>query len=594
VRTSPAPDNALAALAVGGDDRARLCCGMAAGPENHADALAEGWLALREGAWMQARERFDEALALEETPEALEGLGWAGYCLDDEALTFGSRERAHRLYRDRGDRGSAARIAAWLAFDCVAFRGEPSVANGWLQRAHRLLDELEPGPDHGWLAFHEGHIAVSVEEDTAAARRLGARAVELGRDFGIPELEMLGLGLEGRALVSEGELEQGMRRLDEATAAALAGEAKLLACVPWACCYLIAACERVRDVDRAGEWCGRVGEFCERHGIGLLLGFCRAHYGAVLTWQGRWEEAERELRAAADDLEAARPPAAGDALVRLAELRRRQGRLDEAEELFARCEGHVLTPLYRGIAALDAGGAEEAGELADRYLRRFSGRGRAERWAGLELAARAQTRLGSRDRATAAMEELREIGARVRTRPVQATVLALEGTLAAARGEHDEARRWFEDALDVLAASETPLEAARIRLELAATLHALGRGAAARRTIESALATCRELGAAEDVARAEAMLGRYRRVRPIDAAEGPLGELTPRELEVLALVAEGLTNQEIAMRLVISEHTAHRHVANILRKLAAPSRSAAAALAARHGLARPPEGSISP
>jgi LuxR family transcriptional regulator, maltose regulon positive regulatory protein len=238
---------------------------------------------------------------------------------------------------------------------------------------------------------------VSLQEDTATARRLAVRAVELAREFGVPKLEMLGLGLEGRALVSEGELEQGMRRLDEATAAALAGEAKLLVCVAWACCYMIAACERVRDVDRAGQWCARVGEFCQRHGIGLMLGFCRAHYGAVLTWQGRWEEAERELRAAADDLEVARAPAAGDALVRLAELRRRQGRLGEAEELFARCEGHVLTPLYRGVAALDGGGAREASELADRYLRRFPERGRIERWPGLELTVRAQMRLGNHE-----------------------------------------------------------------------------------------------------------------------------------------------------------------------------------------------------
>ena len=39
------------------------------------------------------------------------------------------------------------------------FRGEPAVANGWLQRAHSLIDGLEPGVDHGWLAIHEGHIA---------------------------------------------------------------------------------------------------------------------------------------------------------------------------------------------------------------------------------------------------------------------------------------------------------------------------------------------------------------------------------------------------------------------------------------------------
>jgi hypothetical protein len=83
--------------------------------------------------------------------------------------------------------------------------------------------------------------------------------VEVGRALGVPELEMVGLGVEGAALVSEGDLEGGMRRLDEATAAALAGEAQNLVCVGWACCYLIGACEQVRDYDRAGQWCVRVG-----------------------------------------------------------------------------------------------------------------------------------------------------------------------------------------------------------------------------------------------------------------------------------------------------------------------------------------------
>src|SRR5881392_3760066 len=345
-----------------------------------------GWAALSGGNWERARASFEESLARGETPEALEGMGWVGHMLNEDRLTFDARERAYSLYLERGDKGSAARIAAWLAADCLLFRGEAAVANGWLQRAHRLIDDLEPGIDHGWLAIHEGHIAVALNEDTVKARRLAARAVELGRAFGAPELEMLGLGLEGRALVSDGELEEGMRRLDEATTVALAGEAGLLFCVAWACCYVIAACERVRDYERAAQWCARVGEFCGQHDI-FLLNTCRAHYASVLSWQGRWDEAETQLNEAVGGLRASRPPMVGDALARLGELRRRQGRLAEAEKLFAQAESHTITLLGRAQLALDSDQAEEAAELADRYLRRFPERGRVERSAGLEVAA---------------------------------------------------------------------------------------------------------------------------------------------------------------------------------------------------------------
>lgn len=550
-------------------------------------ALDAGWAALSGGDWKHAKACFEASLAEGETPDALEGMGWAAHMLNEDRLTFEARERAYRLYLDRGDKGSAARIAAWLALDCLLFRGEPAVANGWLQRAHSLVDGLEPGVDHGWLAILEGHIAVALDEDTVKARRLAAHAVELGRVFEAPELEMLGLGLEGRALVSEGELEEGMRRLDEATTVALGGEARLLYCVAWACCYLISACERVRDYERAAQWCARVGEFCGQHDI-FLLNTCRAHYASVLSWQGRWDEAESQLGAAVEGLQTSRPPMVGDALARLGELRRRQGRLADAEELFARSESHSLSLLGRAQLALDRGQPSEAAELADRYLRRFPDPGRIERSAGLEVAIRALTRLGEHERAIAGLEELRAIAAQARTRPLLAAVCSSEGTLAVARGDRDAARRSFEDALDLLMASDARFEAARVRLDLAATLIALGRHDRARREIEAALAGFQELGANGESARAETMLRTLRTTSatlPPEVANTPLGELSKRELEVLGLVAEGLTNHDIAQRLVLSEHTVNRHVANILRKLGLPSRAAAASLAGRYGLA---------
>jgi hypothetical protein len=81
--------------------------------------------------------------------------------LNDIAVTFDARERAYRLYRQRGDCRGAARLATHLAIDHFYFRGEYAIANGWLQRARRLLEGLESCPELDWLAV------------TGADRRLG-------------------------------------------------------------------------------------------------------------------------------------------------------------------------------------------------------------------------------------------------------------------------------------------------------------------------------------------------------------------------------------------------------------------------------------
>jgi ATP/maltotriose-dependent transcriptional regulator MalT len=255
--------------------------------------------------------------------------------------------------------------------------------------------------------------------------------------------------------------------------------------------------------------------------------------------------------------------------------------------------------LGRSALALDRDQPSDAAELADRYLRRFSDSGRVERGAGLELAIKALARLGENERATVALSELREIAARARTRPILAAVCSAEATLALARGDHETARRAFEDALDLLAACDAPFESGRVRLDLAATLSALGRRDPARREVEAAIAEFQEIGADGERARAETMLVKLRKTNatlPAQLTGTPLGDLSRRELEVLDLVAEGLTNRDIAERLVLSEHTVNRHVANILRKLGLTSRTAAASLAGRYGLgiARSSHPGISP
>jgi DNA-binding NarL/FixJ family response regulator len=160
--------------------------------------------------------------------------------------------------------------------------------------------------------------------------------------------------------------------------------------------------------------------------------------------------------------------------------------------------------------------------------------------------------------------------------------------VALARGDLDAARCSLEDALDLLGGTGAPYEIALLRVDLAGVLITLGRDARARAEADAAFDTFRQLGASIEAARADSVRSQLQRrsgTPERDGKAGPLHELTPREREVLVLVAEGRTNRDIARRLFVSEHTVHRHVTSILRKLGQPSRAAAATVAARHGLA---------
>jgi ATP/maltotriose-dependent transcriptional regulator MalT len=472
---------------------------------------------------------------------------------------FESRERAYRLYRERGSARDAARVAIQLGWDYRIFRGEPAVATGWLQRAHDLLDGLEPSAEHGWLALREASVLLGGGQ-LAAAHELTAEAAGLGRSLPDLDLEMTAAALEGLVLVNEGRVAEGMRRLDGTAAAIVGGDMRDLSAISYACCYLIFACERVRDFARAGQWCERLAEFCERYGSKPLFSICRTHYAGVLVSRGRWPEAEQELRLAAPELEQNAAGMAAETLVGLAELRRRQGHLDEAGQMFERVEHRADGRLGCANVALDRGDHRAAVDHADRYLRAIGAEAKALRVGGLEILARALARLGDHDRARSVVTELEAVAREVGTDPLKACALATKGVVAAAAGDVASARAALEDAVGLYQRSGMPYEAAVSQLELSSVLAATGRPDAAAREERLARAALEQLGV---VARVKQRLG--------DEALG----LTRRELEVLGLVAEGLTDPQIAERLVISEHTVHRHVSNILAKLSCPSRAAA-------------------
>jgi DNA-binding NarL/FixJ family response regulator len=526
------------------------------------DAVTTGRDALARGEWREAKASFERALAEDESPEALEGAAYASRWLGEVGAAFRLSTRAYRLYRQRDDRTGSARAAIRLALAELYFRNEPAVARGWLERAERLLDGLGPTPEAGWLELARGHLALQVDRDAERALAHDERARELGRATGAADVELYGAALAGLALVSLGRVDDGMRLLDEAAAAAVAGEIADPDAISGACCALIDACKRVRDYERATQWVDTVAEFCDRWDDRLTFVACRAHYADILIWRGAWAEAEAELLATLGPLAAVHRSRLADALVRLAELRRRQGRLADAAELVEQSTAHRLAPLVAGELALDRGDPVEARRAAERYLRRVPEELLTERAAGLELLVRAALAEGDGETAGTAAGELRAIARAVASDAVRAAAAHADGLVAAAAGRHDDARRLFEDAADLFAATGGRYEAARARQQLAAALASLGAADASAREARAAATELAALGASAQAA--------------TPAANG----LSPREVEVLRLIARGRSNQAIAAELFLSVRTVERHVSNVYDKLGASGRSARAAAAA--------------
>lgn len=523
-----------------------------------ASSLEAGQAALQQGAWQKARAEFEAALAEQETPDALLGLGMAAAAQLDGATALDTHERGYRLARELGDDRRASRLALELAVDCLSFRG-PAEASGWLERASHLLEDLSLGMEHGMLTYLRASFALSGAHDPTTARALTAEGLTIAREIDFLPGEMLFLALDGLVLVASGDVAEGMRHLDEATTAAMAGEVQDARFVELICCHLIDACKRVRDFDRAQEWCRRVEEIATRLGDAEIFTRCRNYYGEVLVWRGDWNEAERALAAASRDLtKAGRDPS--DSLVRLAELRRRQRRFEEAEALLAKAQGHSAASIVAAALALERGDTHRAADEVERYLRRVGVEDRLLRVPALELLVRARLALGRTREALRAAEELAQIADSVGTAPLRGAALLARGRCEAdARSEL--ALAMLEDAADLLRENGVHAEAAVARLELAAALRRLGREEDARDAETAANRELADLGVVVP-ARAEA---RRRR----DA-------LTRRELDVLRLLAQGRSNEEIAAELVLSVRTVESHVASIYAKIGVSGRTARA------------------
>jgi DNA-binding CsgD family transcriptional regulator len=529
--------------------------------------VAAGKAALAEGRWDDAGGAFEAALGHGELPEALDGLAEIRYWQGDYAAAIDLRERAYAGFRARGETRYPARLAAYhLAFDYAAVHGNVAAASGWLERGKRLAAVSGDCPERGWVEL----ACVLATGDLDEKERHIAAAMEIARRFGDADLEFDALAYAGVALIERGHIDEGMRCLDEAAAAARGGEVRSHTAAGEIYCKVLLACEMTLDVRRAEQWTEVANSLARRSNVAWPSAICRTHYGGILTVAGRWDEAEDELSRSVRIYDSSYRALRSAAVVRLAELRVRQGRYEEAEQLLIGYEHDSFA--VRPLARLHLARGEV--ELAATLLRRHLSQHGEDVLAVPVLALLAEVEV-----AAGRVKEVQLLGARLAEVAEEAPTPLLRAFaefVAGLAGDDTRAIGHLEAALAGFGAAGLPLEEARTRLELARRL-SVPKPSVAIAEAQAALSVFDRLGAVREADAATALL-RSLGARGRTGTKN-VGLLSTREQEVLQLIGLGLSNPEIAARLFISRKTASHHVSNVLAKLGLRNRAEAAVFA---------------
>jgi DNA-binding CsgD family transcriptional regulator/tetratricopeptide (TPR) repeat protein len=497
----------------------------------------------------------------------LDAFGEAAHWLGRPDESIVAYTEAYRLHREAGDDRRAS-SSALLVASHLRLQGARVEADGWLARSMRLLSEVEEGVVHGYSLHLE--IPTLLAVDPVAAAESARRMQHLGDRHGDESLVALGAYYEGRALVKQARVREGLAMLDEAMLAALSDTLKPI----WTgviYCGLLEACHELVDLRRAHEWTEAMTRWCAPlPAASLYPGICRVHRVEILDLRGEWEDAEAAASAACQDLVGIDVFAVADGHYAIGELRRRRGDA-AAEEAYLRAHEAGRDP-QPGLALLrlTQGRTEAASASIEAALAACAG-GRLER--ARLLAAQVDIALAAGDVgvADAASEELAEIATAFESEGLRAVSNRCRGAVGLAKGQPVLALGSLRLAFAAWQELDVPYEVARTRVLLAHAYRLLDDDDAAARECAAARRVFVRLRADPDL-------------RALDARDARPGGLTPREVEVLRLVASGRSNRELAATLVISEKTVARHVANIYAKLGISSRSAATSFAHEHAL----------
>ena len=501
----------------------------------------------------------------------LDRLAEAAYMLgrDDDYLR--ALERAYHAHVEAGAVRRAVRSAFWAGLKLL-LRGEAARANGWFGRAERLLDR--DGVDcveRGYLLIPA--MLACVGRDDEAVCATAAEAAAIGERFGERDLVALVVEEQGHALVRLGRVEQGLRLIDETMVAVVAGELSPIV-TGLVYCNTIAFCQDALELRRAREWTEALAGWCDRQPEMVAhTGVCLVHRAEILELAGDWEVALQEARRAGDRFGEV-SVAAGHAVYRQGEVHRVRGELGAAEEAYRRASRCGFEP-QPGLALLRLaqGRGEAAASAIRRALSETADPLRRLRLlpAGVEILLAA----GAGEEARAASGELERLAERHDSAMGRALAAHAAGAVALAQGAAGAALQALRRACRAWHELDVPYEAARARVLVALACRSVGDEDSAQLELEAARDAFAGLGAGHDADRVDGLL-----------RGAALHGLTPRQLEVLRLVAIGRSNREIAAELVISEHTVARHVQNILATLRLRSRTAASAFAFEHDLLR--------
>jgi DNA-binding NarL/FixJ family response regulator len=540
------------------------------------DDLARGRAAHARRAWEEARAalaRADEAAPLGAAD--LELYAWTSGLTGRVADYLRLFERAHSAHLEAGEHLRAARAAFWIGFRLFSL-GETGQGAGWVARAQRLLDRVgRPCVEAGYLRLPAVHRAFA-SGDWQAAHDAAAGAAEIGERFGDADLTAFARNLQGRALMRLGRIREGLALVDEAMLAATSDELSPTV-TGLVYCSAIATCQQAYVHDRAREWTAALTRWCNAQPeLAMFTGTCMVHRAEIKELAGAWPEAIEEARRVAERASPVEPHTTGDAHYRQAEIHRLRGELGAAEEGY-RNASHLGREPQPGLALLRLL-QRRRGDAASGIRRALEeARDPLERARLLPATVEILLAAGEAAEARRACEELEAVAAAFATDVLAAMAAHARGAVLLDAGDAAGAlgplRRSFAAWQEIGA----PYLAARVRVLVGRACRALGDRDGEALEREAAGAVFERLGAAPDLERLEAPA-------EADGATARRHGLTARELEVLRLVAAGLTNKAIAKQLFVSEKTVDRHVSNIFGKLDVSSRAAATAYAYEHGL----------